>query len=286
MRFEYLQPQTIEDAITLLTKYNKKAEMIAGGTDLVVQMRSSVKNPQYLIDITRIDGLSYIKFDRRRGLKIGALTTIRELETSAKLRQSYCAVSQAAGQLGSVAIRNVATLGGNICNAAPSAETAPALIALSAKARIIGPDGERIVPLEDFFVGPGETRLNPGELLVEIQVPTPSVHTKGVYLKHGIRGTIDLAVVGIAVAIIYDPQGETCQDIKIALGAVAPKPMRARQAEETIMGKMMNAEIIEKSAQMASEEARPISDVRASAEYRKNMVKVFVKQAMREIMTP
>lgn len=284
MRFEYLQPQTIEEAVLLLTKYNGKSKVIAGGTDLVVQIRDKLLRPQYVIDITGISGLSYIDVDDERGARIGALTTIRELEKSTELKRSYPIISQAASQLGSVAIRNIGTIGGNLCNAAPSAETAPALLVLSATAKIVGSSGERVVPLEDFFIGPGNTALKVEELLVEIQVPAPLPHTRGIYLKHGIRGTIDLAIAGVAVAVTVEPESKVCQDIKIALGAVAPTPVRARRAEEIIMGKMINDDLINRSAQVASDEARPISDVRASAEYRKEMVKVLTGRAIREAM--
>lgn len=282
MRFEYIQPATIEQAISLLTKYDGKAKVIAGGTDLVVQMRRKETRPQYVVDITGIPGLNYIDYDEKQGLRIGALTTIRALETSTELHQRYPVISQAASQLGSVAIRNVGTLGGNLCNAAPSAETAPSLIGLGARAKVIGPDGERIVPLEDFFKGPGSTILNTGELLAEVQVPVPLPGTRGIYLKHGIRGTVDLAIVGVAVIVTLEAGGEVCQDINIVLGAVAPTPMRARSAEEMMRGKRVDDALINRSAQAASDAARPISDVRASAEYRKEMVKVFTRQALRE----
>jgi carbon-monoxide dehydrogenase medium subunit len=284
MRFRYVAPTTVEEAISLLTEYNGKAELIAGGTDLVPQMRQKAKRPEYVIDISGIPGLDYIDFDEKDGLKIGALTTIRTLETSADLQQRYPVISQAASQLGSVAIRNVGTLGGNLCNAAPSAETAPALIGLSAKAKIVGCDGERVIPLEDFFTGPGSTALKKGELLVEIEVPMPPPNTKGVYLKHSIRGTIDLALVSVAAIITLKPNGEFCRDIKIALGAVAPTPMRAHKAEEIMKGQRIDEVLISRAAQAASNEARPISDVRASAEYRKEMVKVFSRRALREAM--
>ena len=284
MRFEYLQPVTIEQAISLLTKHDGKAKVIAGGTDLVVQMRRKEVRPQYVVDIAGIPGLDYINYDEKQGLRIGALTTIRALETSNELQQRYPVISQAASQLGSVAIRNVATLGGNLCNAAPSAETAPSLIGLQATAKIIGPDGERIASLEDFFTGPGSTILKTGELLLEIQVPVPSPGTRGIYLKHAIRGTVDLAIVGVAVIVTPEVGGEVCQDINVVLGAVASTPMRARSAEEMMRGERIDDALINRSAQAASDEARPISDVRASAQYRKEMVKVFTRRALREAM--
>ncbi|MFC1995795.1 FAD binding domain-containing protein [Chloroflexota bacterium] len=235
-----------------------------------------------MVDITGISGLDYINYDEKQGLSIGTLTTIRALQTSAELQHRYPVISQAASQLGSAAIRNIGTIGGNLCNAALSAETAPALIGLSARGKIVGPDGERVTPLENFFAGPGNTILKKGELLVQIQAPVQLPNTKGAYLKHSIRGSVDLAIVGVAVIITLAPDDNVCQDIRIALGAVAPTPVRARQAEEVLKGEKVNEALINQSAQVASDEIRPISDIRASAEYRKEMVKVYTRRAIRQ----
>jgi aerobic carbon-monoxide dehydrogenase medium subunit len=280
MRFEYEEAKSIEEALSLLGKYNGKAKVIAGGTDLMVQVRDGRSSPELVVDIGGIKDLNYIRYDDRQGLTIGALTTIRSLERSPLLQQHLPILSQAAGQLGSVAIRNVGTLGGNLCNAAPSAETAPALIALSASARIAGPGGERKVLLEEFFVGPGKTALGPGEILVEIQAPPPAPDTKGVYLKHGHRGTIDLAIVGVAAVVRFAQDGRTCSDVRIALGAVAPTPIRARSAEEILKGRKLDESIIEGSAKAALADTSCISDVRATAEYRREMVQVFTRRAL------
>lgn len=282
MRFNYLEPATIEEAVSLLGKYDGKAKVVAGGTDLVVQIREKLIAPEYVVDIGYISGLDRIDYDETQGLRIGALATIRAIEKSSKICQVYPAIAQSAGLLGSVAIRNVATIGGNLCNAAPSADTAPALIGLSAKGKIIGPDGEKIVSLEEFFTGPGCIVCEPGELLVEIRVPVPPPGTRGVYLKHG-RSAIDLATVGVAVIMTMEP-GAVCRDVKIVLGAVAPTPMRARKAEEVLRGKKVEPALIEKSAQAAADEARPITDVRASAEYRKEMVKVYTRRAIAQLV--
>lgn len=285
MRFECLEPATIEEAVSLLIKHDGKAKVIAGGTDLIPKLtREKTEKLEYLIDIGGIGGLEYIKCDERKGLSIGALTTIRSLERSLELQQKFPVISKGASQLGSVAIRNQGTIGGNLCNAAPSAETAPALIGLSAKAKILGPGGERIVPLEEFFTGPGTTVLGKGELLVGIQVPMPEPNTKGSYLKHGHRGTIDLAIVGVAAIATFDDKSKLCKGIRIVLGAVAPTPMRARKAEEILKGKKIDDALINQCAEIAAKESRPISDVRASAEYRKEMVKVFTRRVLKEIV--
>ncbi len=280
MRFEYLEPATLEEAVSLLSKYDGKAKPVAGGTDLWVQIRSKVVKLEYVVDIDGLPGLNYIRHDEKQGLAIGALTPIRALEKSPELRQRYPVISQAASQMASMAIRNVGTIGGNLCNAAPSADTAPALIGLGARAKIIGSEGERIVALEDFFTGPGTTILKTAELLVEIQVPVLAPNTKAVYLKHSMRGAIDLAIVGVAAVIAMD--GELCQDARVVLGAVAPTPIRAKQAEEVLRGKRIDDALIEKAAQAASAESRPITDVRSSAEYRREMIKVFTRRAVRE----
>ncbi len=283
--FEYFEPSSVSEAVSLLAGYKDEAKVIAGGTDLLVEMKQGHIRPKYVIDIKAIPGLDYIDYDSQKGLRIGAMTTIRTLEKSAELRQRYPAISQAARVLGSVSVRNVATLGGNLCNAAPSADTAPGLIGLSARAKIAGPDGERQVLLEDFFTGLGRTVLKTGEILIEIQVPAPPPDTRGVYIKYGIRGTSDLPIVGVAAVLTLEPENKVCQDIKIVLGNVAPTPVRARRAEEAIRRKQMDDVAILNCAQAASDEARPrAGSIRASADYKKAMVKVFTEQAVRTAM--
>lgn len=284
MRFDYLQPKTVEEAISLLSKFDGKAKVIAGGTDLLVQIRNKAIKSERVVDIGSIPGLDYINYDEKRGLSIGALTTIRTLETSSEIQRRYPVICRAASQLGSVAIRNMATIGGNLCNAAPSAENAPALIGLSATCKIVGPGGQRVVPLEEFFIGPGSTVLKKGELLIEIQVPVPLPHTRGAYLKHGIRGTIELAIVGVATILTLAPKARVCRDIRVVLGAVAPIPMRARKAEKVLRGKKIDEALMNEAAEAASREARPITDVRATAEYRREMVGVFTRRAIREAL--
>jgi carbon-monoxide dehydrogenase medium subunit len=281
--FQYFEPASVEEAISLSAKHKEEAKVIAGGTDLVVQMMRRMAKPQYIINMGAIPDLNYIDYDGEKGLKIGALTTIAALEKSPEIRQRHPVIAQAASTLGSIAIRNVATVGGNLCNAAPSADMAPPLLGLSATAKIVGPTGEKTVLLEDFFTGPGSTILGTGELLLEIQVPLSPPRTGGVYLKHATRKFMDLAIVGVA-AVITLSSDEVCRDVKIVLGAVAPTPIRVQQAENAIKNKMINEEKIQECAMVAAEEASPISDVRASAEYRKEMVKVFTRNAVRRAL--
>lgn len=281
-KFNYLAPQSIAEACSLLAEHQEKAKVIAAGTDLLVQMKHKKVRPQYIIDIKRIPGLDYIRYDDQSGLQIGALTTIRAIETSPLVQQRFGILSQAAGLLGTVQIRNRGTIGGNLGNAAPSAETAPALMALAAKAKIVGSKRKRVVALEDFFLGPGETVLQPDEMLTEIQVPNPAVPSSGVYLKHTVRRMAELAIVGVGVFITWNGAGQTCGDARIILGAVAPTPLRVKRAEEVLKGQQLSGKLMEKAAQIAAEESRPIDDVRSSAEYRRNMVRVLVKRALEQ----
>lgn len=278
MRFQYLEPKTIDEAVSLLNKYDGRARLISGGTDLMVKMKNKVIKPDYIIELENIPRLDYIKLNKKNGLAIGALTRISSIENSPAVKKSYPLLAYAAGKLGSMAIRNMATIGGNICNAAPSAEMAPALLCLGGRVKIVGPEGEYVASVEEFFAGPGKTVLGRGEILVEIQVPPPAPDAKAIYFKHSPRGGSDLAIAGVAV--VADMDGNTVKDVKIALGAVAPTPIRAMKAEKVIRGKNLTDALINKCARTAAEETCCISDVRASAEYRREMVEVFTRRAL------
>lgn len=279
MRFEYLEPRTIDEAVSWLIEYQGMARVIAGGTDLVNQIRLKMIKPKYIVDLSYIPGLDYIQYDAQGWLSVGALATIRSVEMSAEVQAKHPVISQAAGLMGSMAIRNVGTIGGNLCHASPSAETAPCLIGLGAILKLAGPEGERTVALDKFFTGPGQTILRTGEVMVEIRVPPMPSHSRGIYLKHTTRGTANPAIVGVAAIVAMD--GKRCMEIKLVLGAVAPTPIRVKKAEEILRGEKMDDALIEKAARAASDESSPVSDVRASADYRKDMVQVFTRYALR-----
>lgn len=282
--FEYFEPSGITEASSLLAKYKDKARILAGGTDMITNMKNGLEIPEYLINITGIPGLDYITFDPVNGLRIGALTTIRSLLNSTVISERYPIISQAASQFANMAIRNVATVGGNLCSSLPSADTAPGLMALSAKVNIAGPQGDRCVLLEDFFTGTGTNILAAGEILTEIQVPVLADDTRSVYLKYGMRGVSDLQIVGVAVVITMEP-GNICRDIKIALGNVAPTPIRAKRSEESVRGKIIDNAAIDRCAQAAAGEAHPrAGSMRASAEYKKAMVNVFTRRVLRRAL--
>ena len=282
-RFEYFQPETIEEACSLRSEYKEKAKVLAGGTDLLVKMKQGTERPGYLVSLNRIGHLRYIGYDDRDGLRIGALVTLSDLAASSVISQKFSILGQAVRTIASRQIRNQATIGGNLCNASPAADTAPALVGLGSQAIIAGLTGERVVLLEEFFSGPGRTVLRSDEILTDIQVPSPLPYTGGAYLKLSPREK-DLATVAVAAIIILDLEGRACQDAKIVLGAVAPTVIRSSKAEGVLKGKVLEEDVIEGSAQMASQEAQPISDIRASAEYRREMVTVLTKRAIKQAL--
>jgi carbon-monoxide dehydrogenase medium subunit len=275
---KYLTARSVEEAVTLLSAYGEKAKFVSGATDLLMQLKRGEVLPECLIRLAEIRDLDFIKYDETEGLRVGALTTIVEVANSQLVRSKFSILAQAAGMLGTPAIRNQATLGGNLCNAAPSADTAPPLLVLGARAKIVGKEGEKIVPLEDFFVGPGQTILGQDHLLTEIQVPNILAHSGGAYLKQKRRQGADLAVVGVAALVVME--GKVVKEVRIALGAVAPTPIRAKKAEEILRGRKLDQELLEKSGQTAAGEASPIDDIRGSADYRRELLAVLTKRAI------
>jgi carbon-monoxide dehydrogenase medium subunit len=277
-RFEYHEPANLEEASALLVRHGAEASLLAGGTDLLVEIKEHVRWPKHVVNVKRIPGLAALEYDARDGLRFGALVTAREIETSPVVLEKYPGLAQAARELGSIQVRHRATVVGNICRASPSADTLPPLIADGASVRIHGPAGGRTVALEDFFTGPGKTVLAPGELVTEVVVPPPAPRTGKHYIKHGRRKAMELATVGVAVALTLE--GDACREIRIALGAVAPTPIRARAAEAALRGRGLDAQAIAAAARIAQGECRPISNVRGSAEYRREMVGVLAARAI------
>jgi carbon-monoxide dehydrogenase medium subunit len=274
--FEYFEPRNVEEAVSLLIKYGEAAKVIAGGTDLILRMQSGTTKPLYLIDLKAIPGLDYI--DCRDDIRIGATTTLRAIATSSELRQKCPLIVDVAQQFASITIANMATIGGNLSNASPAADTASPLIALSARAKIDGPDGSRTVAVEDFFTGPGSTVMTRDEILTEVQIPVPPADAKWSYIKHGIRSVSDLAIT--SVAVLVNIANGIFTDVRIALGAVDPTPMSSRLAEEALKGKETTIENIDKAVLLVREQCCPISDVRASADYRTQMSHVLTRRAL------
>ena len=280
-RFDYLQPNTISEALSLLSQYKGKAKVMAGGTDILPNLKRRETNPpEFIIDLKGIPDLDYIQYDEVGGLRLGALVTIHAVENSPIVQEKFGVLFQAVESMASVQVRNRGTIAGNLCNAAPSADTAPALLTLEANLTLKSQKGERIVNIDDFFTGPNETVLTDEEILQEIHVPNLPLHSKGRYLKLTPRRSMDLAIVGVAIVVVAE-EG-VCNDIRIALGAVAPTPIRARRAEEAVRGQKLSEDVIGRVAQIAAEECHPINDHRASAEYRRDMVDILTKRAIKE----
>lgn len=284
-KFDYIRPNSMNEALDILAQGGSgKYRVYAGGTDLIPRLKGRIVNPpKTLVDLKGIPDLDYIDYDEQQGLRIGVLASIRSVATSRIVQERYPLLFQAAGSIASIQIQNRGTLAGNICNGLPSADAAPSLLCLEAQLLCVGNKGERLIEMKDFHQGPGETILNSDELLQEIKLPPMPVNSKGVYIKLSPRSRMDLAVVGVA-AVIVSENGRT-KDVRIGLGAVSPRPMRAQGAEALLSGVMADDEAINEAARMASKESRPISDHRASAEYRRMMVEVLVKRAIHQVLS-
>jgi CO/xanthine dehydrogenase FAD-binding subunit len=278
--FEMYQPASLQEASLLLKEKGPGGRFLAGGTDLVIAMKEKGLVPKYVVDLKRLPGLSGIRENSDGSIAIGALTTMREIEISPLLTRKYPFLCQSAAEVGSIQIRNRATIGGNMSNATPSADVAPSLIALQATAKVASASGERAVALEEFFRGPGQNVMDPDEILTEITIPSTSPRLVGEYIKFSPREMMDLAYVGVAVAYTVSEKEQKCQGVRIVLGAVAPTPIRAKRAEAALEGQILSEELAEKAGAVAAEEAKPISDVRSSADYRRAMVGAMTKRAL------
>jgi len=280
--FEHFAPKTLKEALTLLDKYQDDCKVICGGQSLLILMRQGLVAPKYLVDIKGISELSYIK-DDKDGLKIGALTTHRTIEKSPLIKKKYPVLAEMETRLASIQTRNWGSIGGNICHGDPAGDPAPVLIALDATLTVAGTKGERNMPAEDFTLDYFEVALEPGELLTEIQIPAPPPRTGTVYTKFNIIES-DLATVGVAVSVTLGSGDGVCQDVRIALGAAAPMAMRAKKAEAVLKGKKITDALLAEAGEKASTEAEPISDIAASEEYRRELVKVLVKRMGNEAL--
>jgi carbon-monoxide dehydrogenase medium subunit len=277
---DYFEPKTVGDAVSLLAKYGAEAKIIAGGTDMLVDMKYK-EEPGCLINIKKIPGLSSIQ-ENGGSLRIGALTTIRDVETNALVRDKLTVLWESSHQFASLQIRNTATIGGNICRASPSGETLAPLLVLEAKGKCVSADGEKTEPFSSLFQGPGKTSLGAKGLLTEIDIPYPAAGSKSVYLKHAVRGAMDIAMVGVAVLLTPDAAKNNVQDVRIGLGAVAPTPIRATKTEALLRGKPLSAALIKEAAAMAATESSPINDQRSSAENRRWIVEALTRRGLEQ----
>ena len=300
--FDYLRPSSIEEAIKFLQQYSDRAMLIAGGTDVMVGIKQKKIAPEVLISLKGIKGLDYIE-PYHEGVRIGALATHRQIGESSLIRERFSALADGVDHLGSLQIRNVATIGGNISNGLPSADTACPLLVFDTQLRITGPHGERALPLREFYIGPGKTVLRQDEILIEFIIPPLPANSESAYWKHARRQAMEITMLGIAMMLVVEVTNASilkeafaknatleelfdsldlseiyCHEARISLGVAAPIPIRAKSAEETLKGKKLNTQKLLEAGLMASKEAHPRDTMRGAAWYRRKMIEVLPKR--------
>ncbi len=276
-RFEYHDPRDLDEACGLMGELGKEARPLAGGTDLLVNMKKRLISPEHLVSLGRIEDLHTMGASNG-GYRIGACMTASELARACDIQKHFPALHEGASRLGSPLIRNLATVSGNLISARPAADLPPPLMVYGARVMLRSLAGPRSIPLDEFFKGPGETTAEPSEILESVQLDTPPARSGAAYLKLGVRQTLEISIVNAAAFLALD--GDRIQSARVVLGAVAPTPMRAPSAEKALTGQKPSAEVFARAAQEAARDARPIDDFRASADYRRHMVIVLTRRAL------
>jgi carbon-monoxide dehydrogenase medium subunit len=278
MRFELLQPRSLREALQLKQEAGERAKLLAGGTDLLVLLKERKLKTEAVISLGKVRELNFIR-GSEEGVTLGALVTHSAVAGSEIVRQKFPDLAEACAQIGAAQIQNLGTVGGNLCNASPAADTAPALLLSDAMLTLAGMQGVRRVSIHDFFLGPRQTVLRPDEILTEILLPHASGRRGATYLKLGRRHAMEIAIVGLGVAVHLNGSDHIVSECRIAMGSVAPTVVRARAAEEILRAREINDDVVDEVAAVAADAARPISDVRASAEYRLDMIRVLCRRA-------
>lgn len=276
--FDYYAPETIQEAVDLLADLGKNTFVMAGGTDLLIKKRHGMITPEAVVALKNIKGLDRISVGPKKGLFIGATALLADVASHSGIRKKYPAISDAAKNTANVQIRNMGTVVGNLCNASPSADNAPTLLALGAALSIAGPQGERALALEDFFKGPGLTALEPAEIVTGVTVPPLLPNSGTAYVHLSARGKVDCSAVCVGAHV--ELKGRKVDNVRLFVGACAPIPMRTPRAEKSMMKKVFTEKLAEKAGETASQEALPITDVRATMDYRNSMVAVMTKRAL------
>ncbi len=281
MIFEkYERPNSISECIQILSENGKNAKILAGGTDLILRLRQRDVKTKSLIDIMRIPEIKVIQ-DDETGLFIGSTLRLDFIENCTNLTDEYSVLKSCARSISSVQVKSVGTIGGNVCNASPSADLIPGLLVLESDALIEGPQGNYTVPLEKFFLSPRQTILKPNELLLGFKIPKKVPRTKTIYHKYSIRGNIDVAIIGVGVKISIDSRGRISNAV-LAIASAGPTPLRMKEEEACLLGEYPNMKLFEEVARLCSINCSPISDQRASEQYRREMVRVWTKKALVE----
>lgn len=279
--FDYIAVKSLEEAANLAKEKGAKCVLMAGGTDVILLLKENVlKDVDTVIDIKNVPDLKQLDYEEGKGVTIGALTKLYAIQNSEMIKEQMPAVADAAHYVASAQVRRKGTMVGNICNASPSADTAPILLAMNASVKTYDADGGREIPVNEFFKGVKKTVLEKGEIVTQIMIPELKSGEGSAYFKHSVRKAMDLAIVGVAAWVKMD--GNKVADCRIAMGGVGITPLRAPKAEQLLIGSEITEELLEKVGTQASEECSPISDVRASKEYRTDMIRVYTKRAIKK----
>ena len=281
MRFELLLPRSLPEALEMKKTHGEKAKVLAGGTDLLVLLKDRKLKAEVVMSLSGIRDLNFIRAEKGRGVTLGALATHSSVAASPVIRRQFPDLAEACFQVSCVQIQNLGTVGGNLCNASPAADAAPPLLLADAILILASTRGERSVSIHDFFLAPRQTVLQPDEILKEIFIPEVSGRRGATYLKLGRRRAMEIAIVGVGVAVHLNGSDQVASKCRIALGSVAPTPLRARKAEGILTGQEITDQLIEEAAEVAAKEASPISDIRGGAEYRLDMIRVLCRRAAR-----
>lgn len=278
---QYASPQSVSDAVAILSQFGDRARVLAGGTDLIVQVRENLRDVDVVVDGKKIPELSALAFDPLGGLTLGAVVPCYIIYGNAEIRRAYPGLVDAVSIIGGTGIQGRASVGGNLCNSGPAADSIPVLIALGATARIAGPGGERTVPVEEFCTAPGKNVLGPGELLISLHLPAPGARSGSSYLRFIPRNEMDIAEVGVGAAVTLNAAGDRIEAARIGLGAVAPTPLYVPEAGAALVGQAPTDEVIAAAASAAQAAARPITDMRGTAEHRRHLVGVLTRRALK-----
>ena len=278
--FDYATPESVADAVVMLNDHGKNACVLAGGTDLIVQLRENRRRADLVVDVKRIAELNELSYDAAKGLKIGAAVPCYRIYGDGEIAAAYPGLMDAARLVGGTGIQGRASLGGNLCNASPAGDTIPPMIVLGGEAEIAGPGGTRSVAVEDFCTAPGRTVLRDGEFLVSLHFPAPAPNSGAFYRRFIPRNEMDIAVVGVGASVVLSSDGSSFVSARIAVGAVAPTPLYVSAAGEALAGQPVSDEAIRRAADIARDAARPISDMRGTAEYRKHLTSVLTRRVV------
>ncbi|MDE2727948.1 MAG: xanthine dehydrogenase family protein subunit M [Gemmatimonadota bacterium] len=278
--FDYATPESVADAVVMLSDQGKNACVLAGGTDLIVQLRENRRRTDLVVDVKRIAELNALSYDAATGVTIGAAVPCYRIYGDAEIAAAYPGLMDAARLVGGTGIQGRASLGGNLCNASPAGDTIPPMIVLSGEAEIAGPNGTRKVAVEDFCTAPGRTVLDAGEFLVSLHFPAPAPNSGAFYRRFIPRNEMDIAVVGVGASVVLSEDRSSFVSARIAVGAVAPTPLFVREAGDALAGQPVSDESIQRAADLARDAARPISDMRGTAEYRKHLTSVLTRRVV------